>query len=157
VKPTVYIETTIPSYLAARLARDLLQAANQMLTHDWWNERRSEFTLCTSQLVLTEVSAGHPEAAKRRLEILEGIPLLATVVEVNAVAQRILRTGLLPESSARDASHIAIASVHSVDYVLSWNNRHIVNATIRKGVAAAVAEFGYVLPTLCTPAELMEE
>lgn len=151
----IYIETTIPSYLAARPSRDLIQAARQQLTHDWWNNRRHEFELCISEIVLEEAAAGDADAANRRLAILGGLPLLEMTTEVNDLAEAIMDSGLLPQRAARDAVHIAVSSVHAVDILLTWNCKHIANASIMRELSEIVAAAGREMPVLCTPDELM--
>lgn len=153
----VYIETTIPSYLAASPGRDLIQAARQQLTHEWWNERRQLYDLCVSQMVVDEVSAGDPETARKRLDFVTGLPLLDLNSDVDELAEAILASGLLPEQAARDAVHIAAATVHEVDVLLTWNCRHIANAAIMKRLRELAARHGFELPVLCTPEELFEE
>lgn len=152
----VYIETTIPSYLAARPSRDLIQAARQQLTHTWWVAARRHFELCTSQVVLDEAGAGDAEAAAKRLQFLEGMPLLDLTNQVNLVAQALLDSTLIPGDAVRDAVHIAVSSVHQIDILLTWNCRHIANAAITKELGAIVKSAGYELPVLCTPEELSE-
>ncbi|MGD9855498.1 MAG: type II toxin-antitoxin system VapC family toxin [Planctomycetaceae bacterium] len=151
----VYLETTIPSYLAAWPSRDLLQAARQQITHHWWTNERKQFDLCISQIVLDEVSDGDARASNDRLQILQDLPLLGLTEEVNDLAQAIMDSGLLPQKATRDAVHIAIAAVHHVDILLTWNCRHIANAAIMKELDEVVAQSGYELPILCTPEELM--
>jgi len=151
----VYIETTIPSYLAAWPSRDLRQAARQQITHDWWNNQRRKFDLCTSQTVLDEAAAGDPDAANRRTPHLQDLPLLDLTEAVNNVATMIMNSGLLPQKAARDAVHIAVASVHRVDILLTWNCRHIANAAIMKELSEVVEQCGYEMPVLCTPEELL--
>lgn len=153
----VFIETTIPSYLAAWSARDLLQAARQQITHDWWRQRRHLFDLCTSQLVWKEAAAGDSDAAARRAVFLQDIPLLDITAEVEQLADAILDSGLLPPKAARDAFHIAVAAVHAVDILLTWNCRHIANATIIRELSDVAAAHGYRIPILCTPEALLEE
>lgn len=153
----VYIETTKPSYLAAWPSRDLLQAARQQLTHDWWNNRRQEFDLCTSQTVLDEAAGGDAGAASRRMPYLQGIPLLDLTDAVNDLAKAIMGSGLLPPKAARDAIHIAVASVHAVDILLTWNCTHIANAAIMKELEEVIDQAGYSMPILCTPEELSGE
>ena len=152
----VYIETTVVSYLAAWPSRDLLQVARQRITYEWWSRERFRYDLCTSQLVLDEASAGDPSAALRRLEFLEGLPLVDLTEAVGRVARAIVGSGLLPLTAARDAAHIAAASVHDIDILLTWNCRHIANAAIIKELEAVVVSCGYELPVLCTPEELLE-
>lgn len=153
----VFIETTIPSYLAAWPARDLRQAARQQITHDWWRLRRQQYNLCTSEIVLSEAAAGDSDAAAQRSQFLAGLPLLSVTKEVEDLADAILRSGLLPPKAARDAFHIAVSAVHEVDILLTWNCRHIANASIERELTDVVAALGYRVPILCTPEELLEE
>lgn len=153
----IYIETTIPSYLAAWPSRDLLQAARQQLTHQWWNNERKKYDLCISQTVLDESAAGDADAARRRLPVLQGLSLLDLTEAVNDVAKSIMDSGLVPKRATRDAVHIAVSSVHSIDILLTWNCRHIANAAIMKELGEIVARCGYELPILCTPEELLGE
>nr|VFK33273.1 MAG: hypothetical protein BECKMB1821I_GA0114274_10433 [Candidatus Kentron sp. MB]VFK76075.1 MAG: hypothetical protein BECKMB1821H_GA0114242_10413 [Candidatus Kentron sp. MB] len=151
---SIYIETTISSYLAAWPSRDLLQAARQQITHSWWRQERQKYTLCISQIVLDEAAAGDQDAARRRLIFLEQLSLLDLTDTVDDVAQAIVNSELLPPKAARNAIHIAVASVHSIDILLTWNCRHIANPVIMKELRAVVANAGFDLPVLCTPAEL---
>jgi hypothetical protein len=124
----VYIESTIPSYVVARPARDLFQAARQQLTRDWWDLKRHEHELFTSQVVLDEIAAGDPEMARQRLGLVASTKLLDLTDDANALTKVILRSGVLPAAADRDAAHIALATVHQMDILLSWNCRHIANA-----------------------------
>ena len=157
MKAKVYLETTIPSYLTSRPSRDLLVAAHQQLTGEWWNDHRHRFSLFISPRVLAEAGSGDSAAATRRLAELEGIPVLAFTPEARLLVARFLGNGLIPDRSVEDAAHVAIATVHSMDYLLTWNCRHIVNAEIMKRLAAVAAAEGYSLPVLCTPEQLMGE
>ncbi len=152
----VYIETTIPSYLAAHPSRDLIQAARQQITHDWWHHQRHRYTLCTSETVLDEAEGGDPQAASRRLPYLKGLKLLELTPAVEQLAVSIIASGLLPQKATQDAIHVAVASVHRIDLLLTWNCRHIANAAITRRLAAVVATGGHELPVLCTPEELLE-
>jgi hypothetical protein len=153
---TVYLETTIPSYLAARASRDLVTAAHQQLTVEWWQTRRTAFDLYVSELVLQEAGLGDAEVARRRLEHLVGIPSLAITAPAQGLAEAFLRASLVPTKAAADALHIAVAAVHGVDYLLTWNIRHLANAAMRRRIEAACRAAGFVSPVLCTPEELME-
>lgn len=124
----VYVETTIPSYLAAWPSRDLIQAARQQITHDWWNHGRSNYELCISEIVVDEAAAGDANAARRRLAFLRDLPMLDLTADVADVAKGIMGSGLLPQRAARDAVHIAVSSVHNIEILLTWNCRHIANA-----------------------------
>ena len=154
-KPRVYIETTIPSYLTSRMSRDLVVAARQELTIEWWADHRQRFDLYTSENVIAEAAEGDAEAAARRLEALRGIPSLGFTPEARALAKRFFASGLIPARALEDASHVAIATVHGMDYLVTWNCRHIANGEIMRRLAAITAEFGYELPVLCIPEQLM--
>lgn len=144
--PTAYIETTIPSYYTSRSARDVVQIARLSATSRWWDGGHTGFELFTSQEVLDEVGRGDPEQAARRLQMLSKIPVLEFNAEVEALARRIIVVGLVPASVASDAVHIATASVHGVDFLVTWNFKHIVNPHIRQRLRQEVALSGYVLP-----------
>lgn len=153
----IYTETTIPSYLVARPARDIVQAARQQLTCDWWSLWRSGHTLFTSQIPLDEAAQGEPEMAARRLEAMASLELLELNDAAESLTRRLLDERLLPAAADRDAAHIAVASVHGMDILLSWNCRHIVNACIQARLRRVTTEAGFTLPVLCTPEQLMEE
>src|SRR5262249_33831396 len=151
MKPKVYLETTIPSYLTSRPSRDLVTAAHQQITREWWDTRRHDFDLFVSQMVLDEASAGDPEAATRRLEVLASLPLLAPKTEGTAVARMLSNHLSLPPRAAADALHIAIAVVNGMDYLLTWNCTHIANAVLRGRIEAACRSRGFRVPIICTP------
>ena len=153
----IYIESTIPSYVVARPARDLLQAARQQITKDWWDLQRERHELFASQVVLDEIAAGEREVALRRLDLMAGITVLDLTPAAEALAERILRSGLLPASADGDAAHIAIATVHQMDVLLTWNCRHIANAAIVGRLRRLVDAEGSRLPEIYTPEEFSEE
>lgn len=157
MKPKVYIETTIPSYLAARPSRDLLIAAHQQLTRDWWESRRPAFDLYVSEPVLEEASAGDAMPAKARLDLLANIPVLALTSGILRLAESLVTDGPIPRKAAGDALHIAIATVYACEYLLTWNCRHIANAEIQRAARLVVRDQGFELPIICTPEELMGE
>ncbi|MEG4495502.1 type II toxin-antitoxin system VapC family toxin [Microcoleus sp. D3_18_C4] len=152
---TVYIETSILGYITARSTKNLMLAANIEITRDWWEFRRSAFTLYTSEAVLDEVVQGDAGIATQRLEILRDFPLLALNQDVQDLAVQLLTRSNLPPKARVDAIHIATATVHGMDYLLTWNCKHIANAQIQGKLAEISLDFGYVLPVLCTPNELM--
>lgn len=151
----IYIESTIPSYVVARPARDLIQAAHQQLTRDWWDLQREKHELFTSQLVLDEIARGESEMAKRRLALLADLALLESTEEARNLTRSIMDSGLLPAKAEGDAAHIALATVHEMDILLTWNCRHIANASIVGQLRRMVAKHDYTLPEIYTPAELM--
>jgi predicted nucleic acid-binding protein len=153
----IYIESTIPSYVVARPARDLIQAGHQQTTKDWWDLKRANHELFTSQVVLDEIASGDKEMARQRMELMAGIPILPVNAEAESLAQEILDSGLLPRGADRDAAHIALATVYELDILLSWNCRHIANATIQSRLRNLAGKSGFTLPVLCTPDELTGE
>jgi hypothetical protein len=156
MKPSTYIETTIVSYLTARPSRDLVRAAEQEITREWWDGRQT-FELFISQLVLDEAAAGDADAAALRLTALREAAILDTSEEAVSLGHRLLAAGGLPAKAAAEALHIAIAAVHGLDYLLTWNCTHIANARMRGKIEGICRSAGYDPPMLCTPFELMEE
>lgn len=157
MKPKVYLETSVISYLTSRPSRDLIIAANQQVTQEWWQSRGASFDLFISQLVVQEVGAGNAEAAWQRLQILEDVPLLELSEEVAILAEALVKTGPLPQKAVEDALHIAVATANGMDYLLTWNFKHIANATIRNQIERFCRSRGYEPPVICTPQELLEE
>jgi len=156
MKPKVYLETTIVSYLTARPSRDLITAAHQQITQQWWETQRARFDLFVAPPVMQEAQAGDPEAAARRVAALHGIPLLALSAEAAGLAQGLIEQGPLPDSAVVDALHIAIATVNGIHYLLTWNCTHIANAAIRSDIEDVCRARGYEPPVICTPEELLE-
>ena len=150
---TVYVETTIVSYLTARPSRDVVLAAHQALTRDWWRGRGS-YELRVSQLVLDEAAAGDPLLRARRLRALRGISVLSLTDSAIRLAKALVRQGALPEKAAVDAIHIGIAAAHHVAYLLTWNCKHLANATMRGTIEAVCRSEGLRPPIICTPEEL---
>ena len=157
MKQSVYIETTIPSYLTAWRSPELVMAANQEATRSWWEIARPRYDLFISDIVAQEASGGDPEAAKRRVTVIEGLPELDVSEEAELLAARLLADAAIPEKAKTDALHIAVATVHGIDYLLTWNCKHIANAVMRPKIEAICRAFGYEPPIICTPLELMEE
>ena len=155
MNPKVYVETTVISYLAASPSRDIVVAAHQQLTREWW-ERRDRFELVVSQAVVDEVSRGDTSVAARRLALLAQIPLLDLGDNVNEFARELLRCRAVPAKANLDAVHIAVAAVNHVNYLVTWNCTHIANAAVRGKIEEACRSAGLPTPTICTPEELME-
>ena len=156
MKPTVYLETSVIGYLAMRVSSVLRVAANQQTTRDWWDNRRGQYDVFVSRFVVYECSQGDPVAAQERLVYLEGVPLLQVPVEADALAESLLREVPLPENAATDAMHIAVAAVNGIEYLLTWNCRHIANPSLRLRIENVCREKGYEAPVICTPQELLE-
>jgi len=157
MKPRLYLETTIPSYLASRPSRDLIIAGHQQLTRDWWETRRYNFELYISQLVIDEASAGDPAAAHERLKAIEKLPLLEITPQVGELASDILASRIIPRKAATDAAHIAIAAVHGIDFLITWNCVHIANAAIVRALISICGKHACECPVICTPEELFGE
>lgn len=152
---SVYIETTIPSYLTAWRSSELAMAAKQQITRQWWDERRQKFDLFISDAVLLEASGGDPAAAKRRLEVLEGIPVLSPLAAVDEIVLALIDRLSLPDRALTDAAHIAICIVHGIDYLLTWNCTHIANAMFQPIIRGVCDDFDFLTPVICTPDQLM--
>jgi len=152
---SVYLETTFISYLVARASRDVIVAAHQQTTHDWWDARRGSFSCYVSQVVADEASAGDPDEIRKRLEVIRGLPLLEVTESAQSLAGAIVASGVIPPRAVRDAAHIATAAVHGVDYLLTWNCRHLANAQIMRRIEEVCDKSSYRMPLICTPEELM--
>lgn len=152
----VYIETSVISYLAARPSRDILVAANQQVTQEWWQDRREKFDLYVSQLVEQEIGSGDAEAVTKRQQALQGCTFLDITSEAVDLAGKLIEQHAIPKQAAEDALHIAVATVSGMDYLLTWNFKHIANATLRANVELVCRLNGYEPPVICSPMELME-
>ena len=153
---SIYLESNVASYLAARPSRDLVVAGNQQVTRDWWEARCSEFELFVSDVVVAECTAGDPTAASEREVFLAGLLVLATTEEAEALADALLSAMALPQKAALDALHIGVAAVNGIDLLLTWNCAHIANPFMQPQITAACVEFGVIPPTVCTPLQLIE-
>ncbi|KYH31335.1 MAG: hypothetical protein PWR22_850 [Moorella sp. (in: firmicutes)] len=154
-KPTLYLETTIPSYLAARLSRDLIVAANQQATREWWIYERDKFQIYISQAVVVEAQAGDPEVASLRSSYLEGLEILPVTDEVEKLARKYITVLGIPQKSALDAVHLAYGVAYNLDYILTWNCKHLAHGEVRKKLKRYNASVGLETPEIVTPLELM--
>ena len=152
-----YVETTIFSYLAARPSGDLVTAAHQRVTAEWWSSAPTRYDLVASVVVLQEVRAGDPALAERRTVLLGDLPLLGLTSESRRLAKHLLTAGLVPPNSTADAEHVALATIGTVDYLVTWNLRHLAGAVIRRRLENALRKLGFDPPTLCTPEELLAD
>lgn len=157
MKPGVYIETSVVSYLTARPSRDVVALGRQEVTRRWWETRREGFSLVVSPLVIEEAGQGDAGHAQARLEALAGIPSVDVSLEARAIAAALLKERALPAKAALDALHIAIAGLHETQYLLTWNFRHIANAQMRRQIEATLRRFDINPPLLCTPDQLLGE
>ena len=156
MKPSLYVETSVISYLTARLSANLVVAARQRITRAWWETRRDGYDLVVSPIVLEEVSEGDADAAAARLEPLRGIEIVGVSPGTDRLAADLLTTVPLPEKATTDAAHIALAATAGADYLLTWNFKHIANPTLRDRIADVCRSNGYEPSTLCSPEDLLE-
>lgn len=154
MKEAVYIETSVISYCTSRTSRDLIMAARQAITLDWWESKLKLYNVYVSPVVEREISAGDKDAARKRLNLILEIPALHVTTEAEKLAEGLLAAQLLPAGSVDDALHIALASAHGMDYLLTWNFKHINNAETKNKIFFFIQDFGYACPVLCSPEEL---
>jgi len=157
MKPKIYLETSIVSYLTAQPSRDIITAARQQITREWWQKRRERFDLYVSEFVITEARLGDVRQAELRLQTLEGIALIQLTEGAALLAEELVAKGPLPEKAALDALHIAAAVSGGVEYLLTWNFKHLANASMRNKIESMCRLRGYEPCVICTPEELLEE
>jgi predicted nucleic acid-binding protein len=155
MKEKVYIETSIVSYLISKSNRDIVISAKQELTKEWWNEYSGLYKMFVSDLVINEISQGDPLYSKQRLKIVNKIPILETTEQAINIAKVITDKKILPVKATDDILHIAIAITHGIDYLLTWNCKHIANAHIIKSIESIAKQFNKQIPVLCTPLEIL--
>ncbi len=155
MKDSVYIESSVISFLNGRTSRDLIITALQELTREWWELKRCKYELFVSQSVIREISAGAEKDAARRMESIRGLDVLAVDQEAIVLAEKIKMGANLPDKATEDALHIALATVNEIDYLLTWNCKHIANAIIVPKIEGVCLAEGYHCSKICTPQELM--
>lgn len=154
---SVYIESSVISYFTARPSRDVVITARQAVTESWWHDHRSKYEIFISGLVVQEISKGDEEAAQKRLKAIEGIPMLGASEDALVLAENLLAQGAVPPNSEEDALHIGIAAASGVNFLLTWNFKHINNAHTKALIASVIEAHGFVCPILCSPEELGAE
>ena len=152
---TVYIETSIVGHIAGRVHPVPFVADRQQVTRDWWRDQAPIYDVFISQLVIDECSEGDPSAAAERLEVVKDLDLLQSTNDVDELADALIAAKAVPASEPRDAFHIAIAAVNGVEYLLTWNYKHIANATLRSRIEQVCRDAGFEPPIICTPDELV--
>jgi predicted nucleic acid-binding protein len=156
MKPSVYVETSVVSYLTARPSRDLVMAGHQQATLDWWATAKTRFELVTSQLVITEASAGNSTFAAARLSVLRSLDVLQVNEDAESIAAKLIELKAIPTNAAIDALHIGIAAANGIDYLVTWNFRHLANAMLRSKINAECVAMGFHPVAICTCEELKE-
>jgi hypothetical protein len=153
--PTVYLETSVVSYLTARLSQSLLIARRQRLTRVWWHRYRHNHPLTISVRVQQEAGGGDSAASKDRLDAIRGIDTLPFDALSGHLAEKLIGNGLLPGKALADAEHIAIAATNFVPLLITWNFKHLANPVLRRVVVRACEAEGFRCPEICTPEHLM--
>jgi hypothetical protein len=152
--PTVYLATTLPSYLAAHPSRDLIVAAHQQITHEWWREARPRFDLSISEAVLAEMRAGDPDAAARRLALVDGRPILALHEEVRGLVHAYDQRLRLGARARADLPHVAVAVAYATEYLLTWHGAHLANGEVIRRLQEVNGELRRATPIIVTPEAL---
>jgi len=155
--PSVYVETTIPSYLVARRSRDLIVSAHQQLTHDWWETARHRFDLFVSEAVLDEMRSGDSRTAAKRIALVADLQVLKYSADVEELASEYERRLGLTGAATSDLPHLAYSVVYNMDYLLTWNCRHIANGLIIRQLLKVNHLLGRPTPVILTPTELMAD
>ena len=155
-KQSVYIETSVISYLTARPIRDIVVAAHQQVTLEWWEKSLPHLDPYVSPLVIEEASRGDQEAARLRLEKIAGFAVLEITADVRELAELYFKKTPIPGKARGDAYHLAVATCHGMDFLVSWNFTHILNARVRAVIQSLNTARGVGTPIICTPEELME-
>ncbi len=153
---TVYVETTVIGHLVGRILADPVVAGRQIVTRQWWPTAIATHRLLISRLVADECSAGDAQAAAERLAVLDSLEFLAASLEADALAVQLIAGHAIPATEPRDAAHISLAAVHEVDYLVTWNFKHIANPVTRERIEMICRSAGYRSPVICTPDELSE-
>ena len=156
MKPTVYVETTIVGHLTSRLSNDPIIAGQMLETRRWWGESRVHFEIFTSEAVLFEAGRGDPVAAAERLQAINFLPLVPVTDGAEALADFLIKRNALPTKARFDALHLATAASNGIQYLLTWNRRHLANATLQTKIRQVCRDWGFEPPVICTPFELNE-
>jgi len=156
-KATVYVETTIPSYLVAEPSRDVVVAGHQRTTHDWWKTADKRFELVISDVVYEEFTRGDPGIASRRVETVRNLAILVSDDEVESLANTYVAELGLVGRALNDIPHVAFAVAYEIDYLVTWNCAHLANAIVLRKLREVNTRLGLWLPMICTPEELMDD
>ena len=154
---SVYIESSVISYITARPSRDIVTSARQTITIEWWEEYKDSFDAFISELVIEEIGSGDLVAAKRRLSVIEKIPVLEATENSITLSKALIAEKAIPRSSAEDALHISIAAVQGIDFLRTWSFKHINNANTRDRISKVIILQDYICPVLCSPEELISD
>ena len=156
MKPSVYVETTVIGYLTSWPSDNLVVAGHQRTTREWWEFASERFALMVSELVVRESGRGDSQAVKDRNEALRGLPVLGISDAADRLANELVSKGAIPQSEPEDALHVATAVVNGVQYLVTWNFKHIANAAMLGKIHRVCADAGFSPVTICSPEALLE-
>ncbi|RLA08497.1 MAG: hypothetical protein DRQ51_02455 [Gammaproteobacteria bacterium] len=151
---SVYLESSVISYISSNPSRDLIVSARQIITMDWWTNHKKEYNIFVSELTIKEISLGSDAQSKKRLSLIEGVEVLETTENAKKLAKILIKNRVVPKTSAEDALHIAISAVQNIDFLLTWNFKHINNANTKEKIKHIIEKNDYNSPILCSPEEL---
>lgn len=153
-KPRVYVESTIPSfYHEERTTADVI--ARRDWTRSWWDRAQVQYELLTSPAVINELSAGRPDRIARRLSLIQDLPLLPLEPAITEIAEAYIQHKVMPADPSGDALHLAIASFHKCDFLVTWNCMYLANANKFGHIRRVNSILGLFVPALVTPLELL--
>ena len=155
MKPTLYLDTSVPSYYVAEPSDSLIVAAHQRITRMWWDSRLKRYQIRISQFVLDEARCGNPVLARKRLAVLKPFKLLDLSDEALVFCRVLRDSQIFPRSNALDPSHVGVAAAHGMHFFATWNFKHIANYKITERIRAICREHEFACPVICTPEELM--
>ena len=156
-KKIIYLEPTVISYLTARTTSDPIKLAQQLASKEWWNNHRHKCDIFISNVVLDEIREGDPAAAQMRMALAQTLSLLQSNAETDRLSAALIALHAIPDNHKEDADHIAIASIYPIEYLVTWNQKHILNVSMRDRILSIISDKGYTPPRLVTPAELLAE
>ncbi len=156
MKTQIYVESSVISYLTSRPPRDIIRLARHRLTAEWW-ENREKWNLCISPTVVEEISAGDPEAADRRIAVAKQMMLLPALPEARNLANLLVVRGAVPTIAFSDALHLALAALHKLPFLLTWNQRHLDNIELRSRIEEVIRSQGLHPALVLTPERILEE
>lgn len=153
-KKKVYVETSVISNLTARPSRSVIDLGHQVATCEWWDSCRGEVELYSSSVVDREASKGDAAAAALRKEAISKTKMLLVTEEAIGLAERLLQETAVPRTSFDDALHIAVAAINKMDFLVTWNCKHIANAATMPKIYKVCQSAGYACLLICTPEQM---
>lgn len=155
MKKTVYIETSVVSYLVADMSDNIRIGSHQLSTRDFW-QQLPDFDISISDTVIEEASKGDENKAQQRLLRIRDFRVLEIDEPTQALAIQIIKAGAIPTKFPEDALHIAVAAINDIDFIVTWNFKHINNPFMMRKISEVVTGKGYSMPVICSPEEFME-